>query len=94
MADKDIPAMMKDIVPRTDLLFLTKARNERAASLDLLEAESSSYEKPYRKFGTVTEALDEALIQAGKEDLILVTGSLYIVGEARAHLLQRGIIAL
>ena len=94
MADKDIPAMMKDIVPRTDLLFLTKARNERAASLDLLEAESSSYEKPYRKFGTVAEALDEALIQAGKEDLILVTGSLYIVGEARAHLLQRGIISL
>jgi len=94
MADKDIPAMMKDIVPRTDLLFLTKARNERAASLDLLEAESSSYEKPCRKFGTVAEALDEALIQAGKEDLILVTGSLYIVGEARAHLIQRGIISL
>lgn len=93
MADKEIPAMMKDIVPRADLLFLTKAQNERAASLDLLEAESSSYEKPYRKFGTVAEALDEALIQAGREDLVLVTGSLYIVGEARAYLLQRGIIS-
>jgi dihydrofolate synthase/folylpolyglutamate synthase len=93
MADKEIPAMMKDLVPRADLLFLTRARNERAASLDLLEAESSSYEKPYRKFGTVAEALDEALIQAGKEDLVLVTGSLYIVGEARAYLLQRGILS-
>ncbi|MBP1723369.1 MAG: FolC bifunctional protein, partial [Deltaproteobacteria bacterium] len=94
MADKEISAMMKDIVPRADLLFLTKVRNERAASLDLLEAESSSYEKPYRKFGTVAEALDEALSEAGKEDLILVTGSLYTVGEARAHLLHRGIISL
>jgi dihydrofolate synthase/folylpolyglutamate synthase len=93
MADKEIPAMMKDIVPQADLLFLTSAQNERAASLDLLEAESSSYEKPSRKFGTVAEALDEALAQAGKEDLVLVTGSLYIVGEARAHLLQRGIIS-
>ena len=94
MADKEIPAMMKDIVPQADLLFLTRVQNERAASLDLLEAESSSYEKPHRKFGNVAEALDEALNQAGKEDLILVTGSLYTVGEARAHLLQRGIISL
>ena len=94
MADKDIPAMMKDIVPLADLLFLTKARIERAASLELLEAESLSYEKTSRKFATVAEALDEALIQAGKEDLILVTGSFYTVGEARAHLLQRGIISL
>ena len=94
MADKDIPAMMKDIVPPADLLFLTRARNERAASLGLLEAESSSYEKTCRKFETVAEALDEALSQAGKEDLILVTGSLYTVGEARAHLLHQGIISL
>jgi len=53
MAIRKFSAMMKDIVPRADLLFLTKVRNERAASLDLLEAESSYYEKPYRKFGTV-----------------------------------------
>ncbi len=86
--------MMKDIVPLADLLFLTKARIERAASLELLEAESLSYEKTSRKFETVAEALDEALIQAGKEDLILVTGSFYTVGEARAHLIRRGIISL
>jgi dihydrofolate synthase/folylpolyglutamate synthase len=92
MADKEIPAMMRDLVPPADLLFLTKARNERAASLDLLEAESSAYEKTCRKFGTVAEALDEALTRAGKEDLVLVTGSLYIVGEARAHLRERGIL--
>lgn len=94
MADKEISAMMRNIAPQADLLFLTKVRNERAAPVDLLEAESSCYEKPYRKFGTVAEALDEALAEAGKEDLILVTGSLYTVGEARAHLLHQGIISL
>jgi len=94
MADKEISAMMKDIAPQADLLFLTKVQNERAASVDLLEAESLSYEKPYRKLGTVAEALTEALGEAGKEDLILVTGSLYTVGEARAHLLHQGIISL
>ena len=92
MADKDIPAIMADIVPLADLLFLTRADNERSASLDLLEAESSSYEKPYKKFASVEEALTKALSQAEKEDLILVTGSLYTVGEARAYLLRQGII--
>jgi dihydrofolate synthase / folylpolyglutamate synthase len=94
MADKDIPAMMKDLVPLADLLFLTRAGNERAATLDLLEAESSPYEKPGRKFVSVGEAVEEGLNQAEKEDLILVAGSLYIVGEARAYLLKRGIISL
>lgn len=92
MADKEIPAMMKDLVPPADLLFLTRAQNERAASLELLEAESSSYEKNCRKFGTVGKALDEALREAGKDDLILVAGSLYVVGEARSHLLERGML--
>jgi len=93
MADKNIPAMMADIVPLADSLYLTRARNERAASLNLLEAESSSYEKPCQKFTSVEEALTQALNQAGKEDLIVVAGSLYIVGEARAYLLRQGMIS-
>jgi dihydrofolate synthase / folylpolyglutamate synthase len=93
MADKNIPAMMADIVPLADSLYLTRARNERAASLDLLEAESSSYEKPCQTFTSVEEALIQALNHAGREDLIVVTGSLYIVGEARTHLLRQGMIS-
>ena len=93
MADKAIPSMMADLVPLADFLYLTHAKNERAASLDLLEAESSSYEKPYRKCAGVEEALIQALRQAEKEDLILVTGSLYIVGETRAYLLRQGMIS-
>ncbi len=93
MADKDLRAMMAHIVPLADLLFLTRADNERAAPLTLLEKESSPYEKPSRKFATVREAMIEAMRGAGEEDLILVTGSLYIVGAARAFLLQQGMIS-
>jgi dihydrofolate synthase / folylpolyglutamate synthase len=94
MADKNISAMMADMVPLTDLLYLTQAQNERAASLGLLEAKSSSYEKPYRKCGSVEEALIQALGQAEQEDLIVVAGSLYVVGEARAYLRRQGMIPL
>jgi dihydrofolate synthase / folylpolyglutamate synthase len=37
--------------------------------------------------GSVAEALEVALHEAAAEDLVLVTGSLYVVGEARAVLL-------
>jgi dihydrofolate synthase/folylpolyglutamate synthase len=94
MADKNIPAMMADMVPLADLLYLTQAQNERAASLGLLEAKSLSYEKPYRKCGSVEDALIQALGQAEKEDLIVVAGSLYVVGEARAYLRRQGMIPL
>ncbi|MHB8243750.1 MAG: bifunctional folylpolyglutamate synthase/dihydrofolate synthase [Acidimicrobiales bacterium] len=36
--------------------------------------------------GEVSEALDRALELAGSDDLVLVTGSLYVVGAARTHL--------
>jgi folylpolyglutamate synthase/dihydropteroate synthase len=35
---------------------------------------------------SVAEALDAALENAGSDDLVCVTGSLYVVGEALAHL--------
>jgi dihydrofolate synthase/folylpolyglutamate synthase len=39
--------------------------------------------------GSVEEALEEALAEADADDLILVTGSLYVVGAARTALSQR-----
>jgi folylpolyglutamate synthase/dihydropteroate synthase len=37
---------------------------------------------------SVGAACDRALVDAGSDDAILVTGSLYVVGEARGHLLR------
>jgi dihydrofolate synthase/folylpolyglutamate synthase len=39
--------------------------------------------------GSVAEALDVALAEAGDDDLVLVTGSLYTVGEARTAMRHR-----
>jgi folylpolyglutamate synthase/dihydropteroate synthase len=38
--------------------------------------------------GTVPEALTRALAGAGPDDLVLVAGSLYVVGAARAALVR------
>jgi len=40
----------------------------------------------------VDQALARALAEAEGEDLIVVTGSLYTVGEARSYLVSKGMI--
>jgi folylpolyglutamate synthase/dihydropteroate synthase len=35
---------------------------------------------------SVARACDTALADAGEDDAVLITGSLYVVGSARAHL--------
>ena len=65
---------------------------ERAASLELLRKHVSPREKPTLEIGDVGGALEKAMGEAGREDLVVVTGSLYTVGEARAYLIRKGLI--
>jgi dihydrofolate synthase/folylpolyglutamate synthase len=92
MGDKEIPKMMSNLLPLADLLVLTRPHMERAASLELLRKHASPWKKPTVEIADVGVALEKAMGEAGKEDLVVVTGSLYTVGEARAHLIRKGLI--
>jgi dihydrofolate synthase/folylpolyglutamate synthase len=81
--DKDIKGIIEELEPISDSIVLTKSRvSERAedpkkiASLMGACRESIATE-------SVDEAMDLALSSAGNNDLVLVTGSLFVVGEAR-----------
>ena len=92
MADKDISKMMAHLVPLADLLILTRPRMDRAASPALLRSHASSFRKPIVEVAEVSSAVKYALAEAGKEDLIVISGSLFTAGEARAFLLEQGMI--
>ncbi len=92
MADKEIPKMMAHLVPLADLLILTQPRMARAASPALLRSHASSFRKPVVEVAEVRSAVKYALAEAGKEDLIVISGSLFTVGEARAFFLEQGMI--
>ncbi len=92
MADKDIPRMMADMVPLANVVILTRPRMDRAASLKVLGAQASPFQKPVVEVAEVDQALARALAEAEGEDLIVVTGSLYTVGEARSYLVSKGMI--
>ncbi len=86
MADKDLEGMLKHLAPGADTVILTTPKQQRAAPpATLLKAL-----KPYKKKTIIKEdvsrAVDEALKQAAKPDAILITGSIFTVGEARDYL--------
>jgi dihydrofolate synthase/folylpolyglutamate synthase len=92
MADKEIPQMMSTLIPLADLVFLCRPQMERAASLEILGKNATAWKKPTREVSDVGTAVEQAMAEAGKEDLVVVTGSLFTVGEARAFLIRKGLI--
>jgi len=78
--DKDIPGICRTLNPLADEIILTRAATRRATDPKRM----SGYFK--RKL-YLTQSVKEAKLLAGriahKEDLILVTGSLFVVGEFR-----------
>ena len=84
-ADKDIPSMMEQIATGADKVIFTKAlNNPRAADPREL---ADAYEQRCGRVAQITETLGDALRIAtsavSREDLICVTGSFYLVGEAK-----------
>jgi dihydrofolate synthase/folylpolyglutamate synthase len=79
-SDKDICGICKTLKPLADEIILTQASTPRAADPQKLARYFKR--KPYLTF-SVKEAKLLARSLAGKKDLILVTGSLFVVGEFR-----------
>ena len=83
-ADKDVPGMLERITSGADKVIFTKVDNIRSADPNEL---SARYVELYGKMAQVAPTLEEALAIANravtKEDLICITGSFYLVGEAK-----------
>jgi dihydrofolate synthase/folylpolyglutamate synthase len=86
--DKDIAAMMDRLALGGDKVIFTKARSTpRAASPEELQRifnERSG--KMSQVARTLPDALDLATQAVSREDLIVITGSFYLVGDAKRYL--------
>lgn len=85
-ADKDIDGMLERITSGADKVIFTKVNSIRSANPAELAAR---YIELYGKMAQVAESLEDALSIAyravTKEDLICITGSFYLVGEAKQY---------
>ncbi|MEP7212441.1 MAG: folylpolyglutamate synthase/dihydrofolate synthase family protein [Acidobacteriota bacterium] len=85
MSDKNVGEIARILFPLANKIILTKPANSRAIGADQLAAFSpkSVPANEIIKTDTVSEALRIAEILSSDNKIILVTGSLYLVGEAK-----------
>jgi dihydrofolate synthase / folylpolyglutamate synthase len=81
--DKDYPAMVRRLFPLADRVILTRPHSERALPLDVLLPVARRFHEDIELCTNPGDALLSALSWAGKEDLVCVAGSLYLVGEIK-----------
>jgi dihydrofolate synthase/folylpolyglutamate synthase len=84
LGDKDYRGIIDELVPLADHVVVTEPQYSRALSVKVLAAEISRLHARVSMAETVSKALSHARDIALPDDLILVTGSLYVVGDARA----------
>ncbi len=82
--DKNYTGMLKRLIALADVLILTRPREERATPpAELLAVIPPSYHDHVEIVEDSGRALDRARSLAGHDDLVCVTGSLYLVGEIK-----------
>jgi dihydrofolate synthase/folylpolyglutamate synthase len=81
---KDALGVLGALTPRAERIYLTRSSHERSAPPTEMEplVRAASPRASTRTFDDAPAAFDAALADAGPRDLVLVTGSLFLVGEA------------
>jgi dihydrofolate synthase/folylpolyglutamate synthase len=83
MADKDLRGMLHKLAPLADHIILTRPRYERAAEPESLREVAGEFANRTELIRSVRQALKKAITLATSEDLVVVTGSLYFIGEVK-----------
>jgi len=84
MQDKNIEDIINEL-PAGEVI-VTRANIPRAASMEVIGEQLAAAGRTYHAADTVPDALNKAYGMSQDGDCIVVTGSLYLVGEARALL--------
>ena len=100
LSDKDVGAILKSVTSFSDYIVLTEAPNERSCTLDelkekLLNLDYSNSDDSICEERIFLERKPEVAIEKAMEiakendsDIIVVSRSLYLIGETRNHLLK------
>jgi dihydrofolate synthase/folylpolyglutamate synthase len=83
LADKDIRGILEGLAPATGRLVVTTNRSPRAAPAERLRKEAEAAGLVAEVAPDVPTAVRQAIDDASEREAVVVTGSLYTVGEAR-----------
>lgn len=83
LADKEREKVVATLAPLAQAVIVTRPNNYRAGDWEVLGLYARSFAPEVKVIRNIPEALETALSLSGPEDLICVTGSLYMVADAR-----------
>jgi dihydrofolate synthase/folylpolyglutamate synthase len=89
MRDKAIPEIADILFPLAERVIATHAANPRAATPEEIESAAAHTGTEIIREDTVRSALEHARVLAGDRGVVVITGSIYIVGEALGILARR-----
>lgn len=83
LADKDVERMVKEITPMAKKVYSVTPNSLRAELSEDLKKEILKYNSNCYAYEDYEEALNSSLKDATEEDLIIASGSLYMIGDMR-----------
>jgi len=83
--DKDIEGMLEELMPQVKELIAVRSFHPRAIEPARLVEMAAGYGRQAHCIEDISTALGKAMDLAGEDGLILVTGSIFVVAEARKY---------
>jgi dihydrofolate synthase/folylpolyglutamate synthase len=89
MADKEIDAILQRLLPLAQVAIFSRPEYSRAAPGAELAARAVGFGGESYVIEELPAAIEKARTLAGADDLVVITGSLFTVGEAREYLMGK-----
>lgn len=83
--DKPYGSILKSLVPHCRRVILTQARTGRALPAEKLVQSVKKWTDDVRVIPNVAQAIEKAMAAASEKEVVVVAGSLYVVGEAKEY---------
>ncbi len=90
--DKSYEAMLQNLLPHCARVILTRSKIDRAIDPVIMKPIAERYISDVKIVDDVSAAVQYALETVSQDEAICISGSLYVVGEARGFFESRGIV--
>lgn len=91
LGDKEREKVVSRLAPLAKSVIVTRPNSPRAGDWEKIADQVSQYVEEVYLIEDIRQAVTKGMALAGPEDLVCVTGSLYMVAEARALFMKQGL---
>ncbi|MCL6477766.1 MAG: bifunctional folylpolyglutamate synthase/dihydrofolate synthase [Peptococcaceae bacterium] len=89
LGDKERSKVVAELAPDAAAVIVTRPNSPRAGDWELLANEAGKYVGRVEKIESIAGAVQAGMTLAGPEDLVVITGSFYMVAEAREMFVKK-----